>query len=158
MESQKRVRVDSSSDATEIWLTHDNIQRRATRGAMERDFGRRRLLHWMLLAKELGLPKDLRILVASRVERDYKRHPVYEFLHSKDVDARMTHTVLVQAHNVNTFWFDPPRDFVYNGRFVTMCPDEEARVYTTGVRVSCFRWSLLDNDLKHRVGIKLFIL
>jgi hypothetical protein len=52
----------------------------ATEKEMEHQFRMTKLLPWHLIAKHMGLPKDLRCLIASKVPRNYVRHPVWEFI------------------------------------------------------------------------------
>jgi hypothetical protein len=157
MEIPKRARIDD--DTSDVWLTHENVQLRATREAMENDFGRRRLVTWMLIAKHLGIPMDVAKLICSKVPRDYRKHPVYEFLNSRSIEARMTHTVIVDTtKNPAAFLFDPPRDFAGVTLFLKSWLDAETRTYVTGVGVFCCRFLAVPEELKNRDGIKVFTL
>jgi hypothetical protein len=72
----KKARVST----TQHFLTHDYRDVERTLDEMDRDFGRRRLVTWMLIAKHLGIPRDVARLIASKVPRDYREHPVWSYI------------------------------------------------------------------------------
>jgi hypothetical protein len=43
-------------------------------------FRKTKLIPWCLAAKRLGLPKDIRMFIMSKIEKNYEHHPVWEFI------------------------------------------------------------------------------
>lgn len=75
MKSRKRARTDKDcyvvDNARAVWSTEEE---------MLRQFRINKLVPWHLIAVDRGIPKDLRLLVASKVRPNYKRHPIWEFI------------------------------------------------------------------------------
>ena len=91
---RKRARIHRQSYVV------DNARAvRATEEEMLHQFRITKLLPWHLIAVERGIPKDLRLLVASKVRPNYKRHPIWEFIEQHGSTSwTITHCVFIYKH------------------------------------------------------------
>lgn len=144
MKVRKRARVEQRC------FIIDNVRTTwSTDQIMLEHFRRTKLFPWCLVANRLGLPKDIRKLIMSKIEKNYARHPVWEFIKQhRDSDKNYKCCVVIYKQKTLYNYKDDPRGKRARPFYITL---QNQRVQN-----NCFRhdnvlvWVIQEHDEERR--------